>query len=543
MDSMLATGRVLAGDAPLSARLREVSEELVRVSGASRVAFLVLSGERSLLVHLGLSASFPEDAPFQVSVLPGSLEARVLQADHALIVPEEPGTPVAERLLAWLGTSFGMFCPITRNSRAMGMLCLGFEERPVSDLAAPVLAVAQQVGLALGTDSRVRGEMQLHGILESIAEAVYVLDPQGQTLVTNRAYLELMGFKRATDPLGTIWEITERIQVRTLDGEVPPIDRLPSVRALHGEVVRDEDFRVISLDGREKVVRVSANPVLDDRGHVICSCVTFKDISELVGIRRDQDRVIAERTEALARTNRQLVEALEDLRQLDRLKADFLNTVSHELRTPLSFIMGFTEFLEDELAGPLTPLQREYVGSVMAGAHQLVRLIDDLLDYARMESGNFRVELRPVELGDLITATLAHFRQLAECAGVTLRCALPQEALRVRTDPDRVVQILNNLAGNALKFTPGGGKVTVRCYTSRDRVIIEVEDTGIGIPEESLSKVFHKFYQVDSTSTRTRGGTGLGLAITRSLVETLGGRILVESELGQGSTFRLELPA
>jgi signal transduction histidine kinase len=247
--------------------------------------------------------------------------------------------------------------------------------------------------------------------------------------------------------------------------------------------------------------------------------------------------------EHLARRNEELSQANQHLQELDRLKGDFLNAASHELRTPLASIMGYSEFLEDGLGGEPSARQLEYIQQIQNGAKRLLRLVDDLLDFARLEAGNFNLDRREVDLREIIQEVAASLVPQATTQGASLRLELSEAPLRAPVDLRRIEQVLLNLVGNALKFTPVGGVVTIAAAHDSEGVRIGVRDTGIGIPEDQLPLLFQKFFQVDPGSTRSYGGTGLGLSIVKALVEAHGGEIGVESRLGSGSHFWFRVPA
>jgi signal transduction histidine kinase len=230
-------------------------------------------------------------------------------------------------------------------------------------------------------------------------------------------------------------------------------------------------------------------------------------------------------------------------KELNRLKADLVNAVSHELRTPLTSIMGYAEFLEDEVAGRLSDDQHEYVAQIQEGTRRLQRLVDDLLDFARLEAGTFTLSLEDSDLGLKIGEAIESMKPQARDKGVTLTAELPDGPCLVRMDPGRVGQVILNLVANAIKFTPGGGHVTVTLTCSPTLVRVAVADTGIGVAPENQARLFEKFYQVSSGTRREKGGAGLGLSIVKALVEAHGGEIGVESKLGEGSTFWFTLPA
>lgn len=228
------------------------------------------------------------------------------------------------------------------------------------------------------------------------------------------------------------------------------------------------------------------------------------------------------------------------LKNLDRLRTQFVNAVSHELRIPLTSIIGYTEFLEDELGGPLTGKQAEFVAQVHQGAIRLARLVDDLLDYARIEAGTFALRVEPADFGAKVADILESFRPQAEDAGLELVADLPAAPLMVPMDSHRVGQMLSNLVGNAIKFTPPGGRVSVSVKADGRSVRCEIADDGPGIAPEDLGRLFKPFAQLPAG--KKMGGTGLGLSITRSLAEAHGGRVGVASKVGEGSTFWFALP-
>lgn len=238
----------------------------------------------------------------------------------------------------------------------------------------------------------------------------------------------------------------------------------------------------------------------------------------------------------------ELEEANERLLELDRLKGEFLNSASHELRTPLASIVGYAEFLEDEIGGPLTQEQQDFIAQIQAGAQRLRHIVDDMLDFARLEAGTFSLQMADVALGPVIQDATRMLLPQAREARLMLEADPLEPEVVLRIDAQRIEQVLLNLMGNAVKFTPAGGRITVGARRLDDSVRVEVRDTGIGIDPEHQAALFQKFYQVDSSSTRERGGAGLGLAIAKALVEAHGGRIGVESEKGKGSLFWFTLP-
>jgi signal transduction histidine kinase len=231
-----------------------------------------------------------------------------------------------------------------------------------------------------------------------------------------------------------------------------------------------------------------------------------------------------------------------ELRQAAAHKEAFLSIVSHELRTPLSAIIGFRELLEDEAGDRLQPHQRGYLAQMQVNADQLSKLIDSMLDSFQLETGTLRIQREPVEVAAVLDEALGALRCLLAGKQLALEVDVPEGLPTVEGDRQRIVQVINNLVGNAAKFTPEHGRLQVTARAEGAQVRVEVRDTGEGILPEHLPHVFKPFYQCDTSLTRSHGGSGLGLSIVRELVERMGGSVGVESKPGQGSRFWFKLP-
>ena len=229
----------------------------------------------------------------------------------------------------------------------------------------------------------------------------------------------------------------------------------------------------------------------------------------------------------------------------NRAKSSFLAVMSHELRTPLNAIGGYVQLLEMGIHGPLTEPQREALGRVSRSQRHLMRLINEVLNLARIEAGHVAYAVEPVSLAAVVAAVMPMIEPQVGARGLVVTVSVP-DALVARADRDKTQQILLNLLTNAVKFTPSGGEVSIEGYAAGEgahTVQLRVRDTGVGIPGGMLGSIFEPFVQVDSTHTRNTEGTGLGLAISRDLARGMGGDLTVVSVLGAGSTFTLTLPA
>ncbi len=239
---------------------------------------------------------------------------------------------------------------------------------------------------------------------------------------------------------------------------------------------------------------------------------------------------------------RQQQQKIDQLVKLDRLKSDFVSMVSHELRTPLTTIAGFAELLEDKLSGPLNADQLQYVSQIQSAEGRICQIVEDLLDFAQLQTGHFKLQMEPTDLRTLLEEELAAL--LPQYAAIQLRSELSllPPTVCVQADRGRVGQVIRNLLGNAIKFSPDGGLIEITVSIDEGEAKVTITDQGIGIDSDQAIHIFEKFFQVDQTTTRQYGGAGLGLAVCKQLVELHGGKIGVKSELGKGSTFWFTLP-
>jgi signal transduction histidine kinase len=254
----------------------------------------------------------------------------------------------------------------------------------------------------------------------------------------------------------------------------------------------------------------------------------------------DQDLALAEelgRRAALALDNASLYH---EAQEAARAKSDFLAVISHELRTPLNAIMGYTDLLLMGVPEPLPESAERYARRIGASSRHLLHLVEEILAFSRMQAGETELRLEPVSLPDVLRQAEAEIRPLAEAKQLEFRREIP-DALTLETDAAKLRQLLTNLLINAVKFT-SAGHVGLRARGGHDEVVIEVEDTGVGIEAAHLERIFEPFWQAEAASTRRVGGTGLGLTIARRFALLLGGELTGESEPGRGSCFRVRIP-
>ena len=275
-------------------------------------------------------------------------------------------------------------------------------------------------------------------------------------------------------------------------------------------------------------VSTTKMPLRDERGQIIGTFGISRDVTAQISAEH-----------ALARQARQLSQQNDRLRELDRLKDEFIGLVSHELRTPLTSIIGYVDLLRDERESGLNA--RLLAEVIERNSQRLLRLVDDLLFLSQIQSGKLAVKFRSADLAGLAAAAVDEMRPRAERKHIELACAAA-DVPRFAADPARIGQLLGNLISNAVKFTPDGGRVEVRLGTEPGQAVLAVSDTGIGISAADREQIFERFFRTATATRQAIPGTGLGLTIAKAIVAAHDGTITVRSHEGRGSTFTVCLP-
>jgi PAS domain S-box-containing protein len=343
-------------------------------------------------------------------------------------------------------------------------------------------------------------EERYRDLAENAAELIQSVSAEGRYLYVNRAWREALGYAQEEIPHLNMKDIvaTEHLpQCQEVLAEV-----------LEGATINDVETVFVAKNGNKIIVRGSVNCRLID-GKAVSTRGIFRDVT--------------------AR------------HEIEQMKDEFVSTVSHELRTPLTSIRGAIGLLAGGVLSADPVKAKRMLDIAVSNTDRLIRLINDILDIERMESGRIKMEKRTCEIANLIEQAVNSVREVADKARVMVDA--PPARGRLLADGDRIVQTLTNLLGNAIKFSPPGGTVSLRVRHLENDFLFEVKDQGRGIPADKLTVIFERFQQADASDRREKGGTGLGLAISRSIVEQHGGRIWVESVVGSGSSFFFTLPA
>ncbi|HUY51046.1 MAG TPA: PAS domain-containing sensor histidine kinase [Streptosporangiaceae bacterium] len=363
----------------------------------------------------------------------------------------------------------------------------------------------------------------MSNLLATTQERVYFKDRQSRFLFVSAGWVAAYAPGRTPEELTgkTDFDIFSNEHASAAFADEQQIIR--TGRPVVGHVERE------TYSGREDAwVSTTKMPLQDSRGQIIG---TF-------GISRDVTAQITAEL-ALARQAQELSAQNERLRELDRLKDEFIALVSHELRTPLTSIIGYTKLLRDERADGGNA--RHFTEVIERNAERLLRLVGDLLFLSQIQSGKLGVELRSTDLAGLVAHAVEEGRPEAERKHIDLTLATAAVP-RCAVDPTRIAQLLRNLISNAVKFTPDGGKVEVGLGTEEDQAVLTVADTGIGIPAADRERIFERFFRTATATREVIPGTGLGLTITKAIVEAHNGTISVDSDEGRGSTFTVRLP-
>lgn len=452
--------------------------------------------------------------------------------------------------------------PMISQGRIIGTLNVD-DTRPNAfspDLERLLTIAAAQAAVAI-TNASLFGEtvfekMQIEAIINHMADGLLMMDDALRVVRLNPA-LEQMLDIRATDVIGrSIPELTNDPHF----GPLVSISRIELPQEETEQWILDDVALpcadcMIRLPGAQELAK-EVKPVERPASHCT-QCAAFERYAEIharqgvieqeITLGEPVNRILKVSSSLVLDTNGKplgQVKVVYDVtkeRELDQMKSDFISMVSHELRTPLFSIQGYIRLILDDQV-PDEETRTSFLAIVEEQAQHLAGMVDDLLDLSRLEAGLIDLKLEPVQIGEIGHQTIIKLHSLAQSKQIALEMQVADDIPLLTADRRWLDHVMINLVDNAIKFTPEGGQVLVLAKRRKSDVVVQVIDSGIGIPKEAQKSLFSKFYQVDGSATREMGGTGLGLYIVRRIVEAHGGRIWVESEVGKGSVFSFSLP-
>lgn len=505
--------KALSATLYLNETLITIADRLSRLLGTSHCAVALLDPNERTISTLVTASGAPQPAlPLPVGDLQALSEMMTSGRSQVFTMPAtgtHGGNGLHSLLSVWQAHSLEI-TPLVTRGKPIGALLVGLDHaepdsrhRSLSESLAYFAATAIENARLYGDAADKRRELE--AVLAGIGDGVLVADTDGRLLLMNPVAARMAALE--TPLVGTL--------LRSLMPVEELVDLLEGTTASGRVAIRDLAIPSagLSADGQARTFQVLAAPVYR-------ATETGEQVGGVVAVLRD---ITAQK-------------------ELERMKSNFLSVVSHELKTPLHSIKGFVDIILMGKTGPVTDLQRDFLSTVQEQTGHLQRLIEDLLEFSRLESGQIR--LRPVLLqtDELVATVVDKLSPLASNKHLALSMDLPAGFPEIEADPMRLEQVLTNLVENAIKFTPEGGQVRVLGRDGVELIEIVVADTGIGIPVEERERIFDRFYQVDSSARRRFKGTGLGLTICKHIVTQHGGRIWVEGAEGEGSEFHVTLP-
>ncbi|WP_207477997.1 ATP-binding protein [Arenibaculum pallidiluteum] len=534
--------------------------------------FYVLSRDGKILIEpRGQEASRPSAEALQAAVRSGSSEVVGAEGRRFLMGLSKPAG-AQPALLGWtvvvLEDAEQVLRPVREMERqilttgvvvGLSLAILGWLLGAV--IAAPLEAIAagarriRETGGALNFVGGITAEIR--SLADSLAELTGELDARQERLRQLNSTLEVRVSERtealsATNRQLALREAELRAVFDSVEDSIVTIDARGTIVGCNASAERMFGISAKDLLGRD-VSTLMPEPFRSAHGGYLARFFATGE-AKIIGKGREVEGIRADGSvfpldlsvsETSFGGERRFVGVMRDITQrraAERAKSEFVSTVSHELRTPLTSIAGSLGLLVGGAVGPVPDKAMNLLGIARKNSERLVRLINDILDIEKIDSGKLEFKFQPVDLVELARQAVEQDRPFAEGLGVTLDLAPGPDRLMVNADPARIGQVIANLVSNAAKFSPQGGTVTVAVAHRAGSARLSVEDRGPGIPEAFRSRIFQRFAQADSSDTRRTGGTGLGLSISRGIVERHGGRLGFETETGRGTVFHVDLP-
>jgi PAS domain S-box-containing protein len=515
----LARRKTLSLGGDLNAAVREITEAATNTLGIERASIWLYNGERSKIQCIDLYewSKSHHSQGIELAAIDYPAYFQALQQERTIAAHDAQTDPRTKEFsqfyLSPLGITSMLDAPIWLGGEMVGVVChehVGSEREWTLEEQNFAGSIADLVSLAMKGWERKQAEEALResekkyrSVVDNVKEVIFQIGTAGEWLFLNRAWTEITGFS-VEESIGTkfLSYVYPDERQHTLDLFQLLIER--QTEHCHHE------FRCLTKDGKWRWIEVYARVTLDAEGNVIGSSGTFNDITER--------------------------------KKVDRMKNEFVSTVSHELRTPLTSILGSLGLVTNGVAGEIPPSAKALLEIAYKNSERLVRLINDILDIEKIESGKMAFNLQPLELMPLVEQAIAANQPYGEQFRVKFVIENSLVGVKVNADSDRLMQVLTNMLSNAAKFSPPDDTVVISVSHHNQAIRVAIADHGSGIPEEFRNQIFQKFAQADSSDTRQKGGTGLGLSICKAIMEKHDGQIGFTTETNAGTTFYFDLP-
>ncbi len=570
IEALYAIDRVVSQTLDIESILRDALTKTMEVTETDTGGIYLLeeNGETlSLKAHIGLSPELV-NAFSKIRVGQGVSGMAVssgkpLALDIAQYPSPELLAPLIKDGIVSIASS-----PLIAKGKVIGAITLAYKKqrsfsRDYLDLLA---SIGSQIGVAIqnatlfselerhhkmlvtlyAIESVVSRSLNLEEIFNvALSKALEVTDAEAGTLYSlDGDVLRLEAFK------GLSPEFKEKALIRKMGEGIPGI-AAQSKKAITMDISQFPSPLLLPYVKQEGLVSFIGTPLLS-KGKVVGALALgtkkkrifaqddldlLLSIGNAIGVAAENARLYKESKENLEK----LQKAYEELQTLDKMKDEFISNVSHELKTPLISIKGYGELLYDEKIGSLMDEQKKSLEAIIRNADRLTRLIDSILFISKLQAGKIEFRFVPLDMDEIVRMCVSDFKSMMDKKQITFEKDIP-EISRVKGDKDRFVEVITNLLDNAIKFTPDGGKISIKAWNEAENVHLTVSDNGIGIPADIIPKLFTRFYQLDASTARRYGGAGLGLYITRNIIDAFRGKIWIESEVGKGTTVHILLP-
>lgn len=551
----------------ISLEFKDILQSILKISceaACAQSGTIMLVDEPDNNIRMVASYGLPQnyiervyDAAKKAGVpLTSSPSGTVLETGKCYPVPnifEEPKDKPWYDLSKELGFSSQIFTPMKKGLSVIGLLNIYWAEpRRFTDEEIDFVTIAASQASSVVQNARLCGrlennvlelrqykenleekikethkklyesEAKYRELFDNANDGIYTHDVEGYFQTINDAGLKILRCATKEEVIGS--HISKWLTPESFEVAKEVIKKYVS-----GELVKQPISLEIICKNGEHVWVEFRNRIIKEGNRIVAIHGIGRDITE----KRRMEQQLKEYHEELKKS-------YEELKEADRMKNEFISNITHELLTPLTSIKGFVELLTDETIGMINEEQKKSLGIILRNSERLIHLIKELLDVSRLEKNTLGLQFGLVSINDILSKCILDMQPMAKEKQISLFQdfrLLP----RIWGDEERLIQVIINLLTNAIKFTPQNGKITVISHEFSEQVKISIRDTGIGIPKDELSRIFDRFYQIDSSAKRKYGGTGIGLSICKNIIEKHYGSVWAESD-GNGSTFHILLP-